>query len=256
MKRGTVSVRDFKRRRTVSVKAGHSYIAPRREQGQALGGAARPGEHGPRRAHRLRAGGLPDRGSARARRDGRGLPGRGCGAWSATSRSSCSRAELASDPRLSRALPRRVGARGLAGSPDIVPIYEADEATGCLFIAMRYVEGTRPRRSLLDAGRLAPAARRRSRRRSPARSTWRTRRGLVHRDVKPSNVLVAPGAGVAEATPTWRTSASRDVDRRGGPCRRRQLMARSTTSLRNGSPEASSTAAPTCTRSAACSSSA
>jgi hypothetical protein len=27
VKRGTVSVRDFKRRRTVSVKAGHSYLA-------------------------------------------------------------------------------------------------------------------------------------------------------------------------------------------------------------------------------------
>ena len=35
VKRGTVSVRDFKRRKTVSVKAGHSYLA--RAAGKAKG---------------------------------------------------------------------------------------------------------------------------------------------------------------------------------------------------------------------------
>jgi hypothetical protein len=35
VKRGIVSVRDFKRRRTVSVKAGHSYLA--RAAGRAKG---------------------------------------------------------------------------------------------------------------------------------------------------------------------------------------------------------------------------
>jgi hypothetical protein len=36
VKRGIVSVRDFKRRKTVSVKAGHSYLARAARQGQAL----------------------------------------------------------------------------------------------------------------------------------------------------------------------------------------------------------------------------
>ena len=76
--------------------------------------------------------------------------------------------------------------------PNIVPIYEADESDGCLFIAMRYVEGTdlrallraegplEPRRSIAIAAQVADAL------------DAAHEHGLVHRDVKPSNVLVDP----------------------------------------------------------------
>ena len=45
VKRGTVSVRDFKLKKTVSVKAGHSYLAraQRRQQGQAADEVRPPG---------------------------------------------------------------------------------------------------------------------------------------------------------------------------------------------------------------------
>ena len=78
---------------------------------------------------------------------------------------------------------------------NIVPIYEAGEAEGILFIAMRYVPGT-------DLGKLI----RREGTLEPERALWIVRevasaldaahaRGLVHRDVKPGNILVVPGEG-------------------------------------------------------------
>lgn len=75
--------------------------------------------------------------------------------------------------------------------PNVIPIYEAGEADGRLFIAMRYVEGTdlatvldcegvlRPARALALLGPVASAL------------DAGHGRGLVHRDVKPGNILIA-----------------------------------------------------------------
>ena len=87
----------------------------------------------------------------------------------------------------------------LAASLDhanIVPIYEADEADGVLFIAMRYVQGMDLRTMLTAEGRLAPeqAVVRIGVQVARALDAAHAR-GLVHRDVKPANVLVTSGAG-------------------------------------------------------------
>jgi serine/threonine-protein kinase len=76
--------------------------------------------------------------------------------------------------------------------PNIVPIYDADEADGTLFIAMRYVEGSDLKEVIRSEGRLD--ARRTVAIVGQVASALDAAHalGLVHRDVKPSNVLLTP----------------------------------------------------------------
>lgn len=77
--------------------------------------------------------------------------------------------------------------------PHIVPIYEAGEADGVLYIAMRYVAG-RDLRALLDReGPLPPATALRIATQVASALDAAHDHGLVHRDVKPGNILVAEG---------------------------------------------------------------
>jgi YVTN family beta-propeller protein len=78
--------------------------------------------------------------------------------------------------------------------PNIVPIYEAGEADGRLFIAMRYVEGSDLKQLLRDGPLESERALALVAQVGTALDAAHGR-GLVHGDVKPSNVLIAPGAG-------------------------------------------------------------
>jgi serine/threonine protein kinase len=79
--------------------------------------------------------------------------------------------------------------------PNIVPVFEAGEAEGQLFIAMRYVRGTDLRTIIVREGPLDPA--RTMRLLQPIASALDAahRRELVHRDVKPANILIASDEG-------------------------------------------------------------
>jgi ABC-type transport system substrate-binding protein len=131
--------------------------------------------------------------------------------------------ELAEDERF-RA--RFLAESRLAASidhPNIVPIFEAGEADGRLYIAMRYVEGTdlrallrsdgplEPGRAVALVGQLAEAL-------DAAHA-----RGLVHRDVKPSNALVT-AKGASEHVYLADFGLTKHTTSRGGPTAHDQMV--------------------------------
>ena len=79
--------------------------------------------------------------------------------------------------------------------PNIVPIYDAGDADGVLYIAMRYVEGSDLKTVLTRAGRLAPERAFAIVEQAAAALDAAHERDLVHRDVKPANILVEESSG-------------------------------------------------------------
>ena len=102
---------------------------------------------------------------------------------------------LASDPVFRRRFIAESRAAATVDDPHIIPIYEAGEAEGALFIAMRFVQGGDLRHVLAREGALPPD--RAAVFLSPVASALDAAHaaGLVHRDVKPANILVDVRSG-------------------------------------------------------------
>jgi serine/threonine protein kinase len=98
--------------------------------------------------------------------------------------------EIAADPLVREQLRREARTVAALEHPNVVPLYEAGEAQGAVYIVTRWIDGTelgslirrdgplRPRRAARIAAQIASAL------------EVAHEKGLIHRDVKPSNVIV------------------------------------------------------------------
>ena len=80
--------------------------------------------------------------------------------------------------------------------PNIIPIYEAGGENGVFYIAMRYVDGADLKTRLKESGQLEAQQVVSFVAQVAAALEAAHAKGLIHRDVKPANILIAPGAGV------------------------------------------------------------
>jgi Protein kinase domain len=126
--------------------------------------------------------------------------------------------QLAEDPAFRERFVRESRAAASIDHPNVIPIYYTGEHDGALYIAMRYVEGSDLRTLVraeehLDAGRAANIVAQVASALDAAHA-----RGIVHRDVKPANVLLGAGehAYLTDFGLTKRVTSHTGSTREGG----------------------------------------
>ena len=98
--------------------------------------------------------------------------------------------KLAADPLFRERFQRESRLAASIDHPNVIPVYEAGEANGSLFISMRWVEGYDLETLIRRGGGVEPERAARIVSQVAAALDAAHGRGLVHRDVKPANVLI------------------------------------------------------------------
>jgi serine/threonine-protein kinase len=100
-------------------------------------------------------------------------------------------ADGASDPALRERFEREARLTASIDHPNVIPVYAAGEEDGHLYLVMRFVPGTDLHALLRREGRLEPGRAAAIVAQLSAALDAAHAAGLVHRDVKPANVLIA-----------------------------------------------------------------
>jgi serine/threonine-protein kinase len=103
--------------------------------------------------------------------------------------------ELAEDEAFRQRFIRESRTAAAVDHPNIIPIFEAGEASGVLFIAMRFVQGPNVQALVETTGPLPAARACHIITQVAAALEAAHSHGLVHRDVKPANMLLDSGGG-------------------------------------------------------------
>lgn len=106
--------------------------------------------------------------------------------------------QLASDTKFRERFVRESQLAASIDHPNIIPIYEAGETAGELYIAMRYVQGRDLGKVLAEEGALSPQRALVLLRQVASGLDEAHATGLIHRDIKPANILVTPGRAGGE----------------------------------------------------------
>jgi len=101
--------------------------------------------------------------------------------------------ELAGDPEFRSRFLRESQLAASLDHPNVIPIYDADEVDGVLYLAMRYVDGPSLQARIREHGALSRLDALRIAEQIGSALDAAHAAELIHRDLKPANILLADG---------------------------------------------------------------